>query len=377
MKILFLNPPHIKDKKYIREGRCMQLTSSWATIWPPLTLMILASIAEEGGHKAEIFDANVEPLEFEAVDTLLEGVDVVVLNTAFPSIDSDLEVAKRIKKYNKAIIIISFGVYFTMLEEEAVPKDRSIDYSIIGEPEETFKELLVSLEKKTGQESIDGLMFFDKDGSLKKTAKRALIEDLDSLPKPNRSLINTEKYILPNNGETFTLINTSRGCPYSCTFCIVKVYYGRKIRRHSTEYILDEITECVDKYNIKNFLLWEEAFTLDRKVVNDFCNGLAERRLDIKWAVTTRADSLDIESLRLMKKMGCFLMGMGIETTSQKILDGAKKQQKIEDIERGIRLCKEVGLPVMGHFIFGLPGETKQTAEDTLKFIKKCDLDYI
>jgi len=377
MKILFLNPPTKDKKKYIREGRCMQLTSSWASIWPPLTLAILARIAIDLGFKAEIFDSNVQHLEFSEVASLAVNVDILVINTSFPSINSDLEVARVIKSCHKDVVVISFGVFFTLLEKESFPTDGSIDYAIVGEPEETFRELLVSIKQNSNKQTINGLIYLTNNSHVQFTGARQFVTDIDTIPIPDRSLLKNERYLLPQNGEPFTLVNTSRGCPFPCTYCIVQAYYGGNVRRHSLKYIFEEIVECVNRFNIKNFLLWEEAFTLDKKVVHEFCNGIIERQLDISWAVTTRADSLDTESLQLMKQTGCFLVGLGIESSSQVILDMAKKQEKIEEIVEGVNLCKEVGIPTMGHFIFGLPGETKDTARETINFMKTLDITYM
>lgn len=377
MKILLLNPPAANDLKYIREGRCMQLTSSWAAIWPPLTLAILAQMAENTGDTARIFDANVEPLKLEGIPDILSDYDLLVLNTSFPSIKSDFEAARIAKKHRPGLIIVSFGVFFTMLGEESFPADGCIDYAISGEPEETFAELLAAIKEKRDIASVKGILYRDAAGKVVKTAPRPLIANIDTLPFPDRKLLKNELYVLPNNNEPFTLINTSRGCPYPCTFCIVKTYYGVSARRHSTKYILDEMAQSVAAYGIRNFLLWEEAFTLNRETVHEFCNGLLERGLKVNWAVTTRADSVDPETLRLMKQTGCFLIGMGIESSSQKILDAARKNEKVEDIEKGIKMCVEAGIPVMGHFIFGLPGETPETAAETINFMKRSGVRYM
>ncbi len=354
----------------------MQLASSWSAVWPPVTLAVMARLAENLGHVVEIFDANVQPLKFEDVPGILSGVDVLVLNTSFPTIGSDFDVAGRAKKLFPEITVISFGVFFTLLEETGFPRNGCIDYAIVGEPEETFRELLAALENGNVAE-IPGLMRGDGNGGVCKENTRDFIEDLDALPLPDRGLLHNDRYVLPHNGEPFTLINSSRGCPFPCTFCVVAPYYGRKVRRRSAESVLEEITSCVVDHGIRNFLMWEEAFTLDRHAVREFCKEIMKRKLDIGWAVTTRGDSLDAETLGSMKRAGCFLIGMGIESSSQDILDRARKSERLSDIEEGIRLCNRTGIPVMGHFIFGLPGETPETARSTVRYMKSIGLTYV
>ncbi|MFH1202765.1 MAG: radical SAM protein [Candidatus Omnitrophota bacterium] len=378
MRIYFLNAPAVGGTKYIREGRCMQSVSSWAAIWPPITLGILAAIA---ARKSDVclVDCNVEDLNEKSLLEDIENFrpDAVVINTAFPTIDSDMDIARRIKEKNKDIKTIGFGVYFALLEKDSLRDYPHLDFAIFGEPEETFDELLdCLLDKGNNLEDIKGLIF-RRNGQLIQNQTRPFIKDLDRLPYPGRDLFKNEKYILPHNGRAFALINTSRGCPYPCIFCIAPFYYGREIRRHSLKYVMDEIAECVKKYNIKDFLFWEEAFTLDKKYCLDLCEAIIKSNLNISWAATTRADAVDENVLYKMKEARCNLLGLGIESASQKILDTAKKQETLKDIERAVGLCRKVGIKTMGHLIFGLPGETKKSGEQTIKYALRLGLDYL
>jgi radical SAM superfamily enzyme YgiQ (UPF0313 family) len=140
---------------------------------------------------------------------------------------------------------------------------------------------------------------------------------------------------------------------------------------------MNEIRECVEKYDIDHFLFWEEVFTLDKKFAFEMCDAIIESGLNISWATTTRADLLEKSLLEKMKEANCEMLGLGIESSSQEILDNVKKKCKIADIERGVKLCKEAGIRTMGHFIYGLPGETAETARQTMEFAKKLDLDFI
>ncbi len=194
---------------------------------------------------------------------------------------------------------------------------------------------------------------------------------------PARDLFRNERYTLPHNGKPFTLINVSRGCPYSCIFCIAPVYYGKRLRRHSLAYVLDEIERCQTLHGIDQFLFWEEIFTLDREFGVSLCEAILERSWKISWATTTRADRVDLEFLQLMRKAGCDLLGLGVESGEQTILDVAKKQEKVEEVVNAVALCKQAGVRTMGHFIFGLPGETEASINKTIEFGLGLGLDYL
>jgi radical SAM superfamily enzyme YgiQ (UPF0313 family) len=377
MKLFFVNPPTIDGEKYIREGRCMQSVDSWAAIWPPLTLAILASIGKKYGE-VRMMDCNVESLSSD--ETLREIVtfepDIVVANAAFPSIDSDALFAKRVKDACARSIVLGVGVFFTLLDERSLRDAEGYDVAIAGEPEETFDEFLVMFQETGEVSPLPGLLWREGE-EIKKGTPRPLIQDLDTIPIASRDLLKNERYTLPHNGHPFTLVNVARGCPYSCSFCIANIYYGKEIRHHSVDYVLNEIETCITEHGIKDFLFWEEIFTLDKAFGTALCNEIMGRGLAISWATTTRADQVNEQILTVMRAAGCELLGLGIESCSQKILDAAQKNETVDQIKQAVELCKKVGMPTMGHFIFGLPGETEQTAQETIRYIITSGIDYM
>jgi len=375
--ILLINPPAVEGKDFIREGRCMQSTDSWVAIWPPLTLAIFAAIARKYLDLG-IVDCIAEKLNMQA---LLEKLgdctpDIIVVNVAFPSIEGDREAAELLKKRYPKALILGFGVFFTLLEKEGLEYCPGFDAVIIGEPEATFEEFLKKYLQSKEIPQIKGLIY-KKGDQIVVGQKREFIEDLDILPLPARDLLKNGLYRLPNNAEPFTLVNTARGCYFSCIFCIAPVYYGKKIRRHSVEYIVNEIEYCKKDLALNNFLFWEEVFTFDKDFCMKLCDQFISRNLRIKWAATTRADTLDLEILKKMKESGCILLGLGIESGDDRILKECKKGETTEQVKDAVMLCKKAGIPTMGHFIFGLPGEDRSSAEATIKYALKLGLDYI
>jgi anaerobic magnesium-protoporphyrin IX monomethyl ester cyclase len=378
VKTYLLNPSLLGNPRYIREGRCMQKASSWASAWPPISMAILGAIAKAWGE-VRLLDGNVEKITLENLLKDIHGFapKLVVISTGFPSINDDMYAAMKIKEAFPQVNIIAFGVYFTMLGKEGFARHPFLDFAIAGEPEETFSELGAAL--LLGGNRFDDIagIIYKSEGGIRQTSPRPLTTDLDRIPHPDRSLLKNKQYRMPHNNHIYTMVNTARGCPYRCTFCIVAGYYGGAVRKHSIRYILDELRECVQRYGTTEFLFWEEAFTLDKKYLMDFCRAIADERLSIKWAATTRAGSLDDEIVYAIKKAGCYLLGLGIESSDREILDRAQKKQTADDVRHAVALCRKHNLATMGHFIFGLPGETKETAEATIRFMLELGLDYM
>lgn len=354
----------------------MQSVTSWAAIWPPLTLAGLAAIARGYGETG-LFDCNVEA-GYGIPETVARvkafAPDVVVVNTSFPSIEGDGACAEAIKEACPDAVVVGVGQFFTLLGREAMASCPGFDIGIVGEPEITFRELLEALDSGEPLSGLPGTM---SRGNAHTTPPRPFAEDLDELPFPARDLLRNDRYRLPDNGRPFTLVNIARGCPHACIFCIAPAYHGKKIRRHSLEYVLEELDICQTSLGLRDFLFWEEVFTMDRAFGLALCDAILEKGWRISWATTTRADSVDPEILAAMKKAGCFLLGLGIESGNQAILDASRKRETVEDMTRAVALCREGGLKTMGHFVFGLPGETPQTAAETVRFALALGLDYM
>lgn len=378
MRTYLLNPRIDKGERYIREGRCMQKAASWATAWPPISLGVLAQIARDYGD-IRLIDGNVEEWTLQDLldDIRAFNPDLIMFNTAFPSIDKDMGVAEAVKNVFPGIKLIAFGVYFTLLEEKGFSQHPYLDFCINGEPEDTFREVLATLEG--GRDNFDQIqgLIFRKGDVIQVNPGRPLQKDMDKIPFPARDLLKNERYRLPHNGNSYTLINVGRGCPYSCTYCVVASYSGKRVRKHSVNYVINEIKECKYKYGIQEFLFWDEVFTMDRGFALELCEAIIDQNLDIRWAASTRVDLVDYGLLLRMKEAGCYLLGMGIESGSQEILDRVKKEQSLDEIRHCIAIVKKAGIKTMGHFIFGLPGETRETAQQTIDFMLELGLDFM
>jgi radical SAM superfamily enzyme YgiQ (UPF0313 family) len=210
--------------------------------------------------------------------------------------------------------------------------------------------------------------------------KRGILKkevDFKNLPFPCFRDLPLDAYTMPFSGERMALVVPSRGCTFNCSFCLVPVYYGRRVKFREPKYIVDELVRNVNEYKIKSFLFWTETFTMKKKFVLEICNEIIARKLDIRWMAPARVDTVDEEMLRVMKQSGCFMLSFGVESLEQEILDKVNKNVKVFDIEKAIELCKDVDINVMAHIIVGLPGQTKKSVKKTIDKLIDFGTDYI
>ena len=358
----------------------MQSVASWAALWPPLTLAQLAALARRDGHDVLLVDGNVPP--DDSLETVTERVrlfapDAVVLNTGFPSLDGDHATAMALRQAFPDVPVIGLGQFFTLTRTKGFVDTPGFDHALVGEPEIPFMNLLGWLAAGRPDRLPAGVMGRDPSGRPVEAIPARPIDPLDDLPFPAVDLLRLDAYRLPHNGRPFMLINVARGCSAPCVFCIAPAYHGRRLRRHSLEYVLAELEHFDRGFGLKHFLFWEEVFAHDRLFAEALCEGMIARGSPWAWAATTRADRLDRPLLTLMKRAGCFLLGLGIESGNQAILDAARKGETLEEMRRAVALCREAGIRTMGHFIFGLPGETSETARETIRFALSLGLDYL
>ena len=373
MKILIVNPPAYNKKDFIREGRCMQTKSSWAALWMPLSLCYIAALLRKNGHEILLIDCIAEKLSEKALisKTLEFNPAFVVLNTAIPSVPGDMQSAAAIKKMLPETKIAVIGMFPSLYELESLSSFPQVDFAVMDEPEWVLAELAATITSGYGPENIRGLIFRDKKGIVVNERQDLRSNMLDDLPFPARDLLNNDAYRLPTDGKRFTLLSVGRGCPEQCSFCVANLYYGKKFRKRSVYSVIEEIEECITKFNINNFLFWGESFTADPLYGEAICDEIVKRNLRISWSTTSRVDTLTPGLLEKMKKSGCILLGMGIESYDQDVLNNAHKRITVRQIDKAVEMVRNAGIKSMGHFVFGLPGDTKASALKTIDFACK------
>ncbi|MFH0701917.1 MAG: radical SAM protein [bacterium] len=374
-RVFLIYPP---AKPMNREDRCQQPIENLLVIppLPPTDLMYMASIAESLGYICKITDYSLDNLN---IDNFINDIkefqpDYLVINTATPTLQQDLKVCSAAKKIFSDIQIIAKGAYFLKFSKETLNDFPDLDMIIRGEPEITLLEILSAKDKK----DILGLTWLDKyNNKIILNSDRPFNDDLDSLPFPARHLIDNKRYIRPDNRKIQGVVKVSRGCPYHCFFCLATPVSGKKVRTRSPENILKEVKICIEKYGMRDFLFWSDIFNLDKKWATDLCNTILASGLKFNWASNTRIDTIDIETAKLMYKAGCKLVSIGIESGNQEILNKMGKKITLAQIRESIKILKKVGMEIYGYFVVGLPWETKETIEDTIKFAVELDCDFV
>ena len=368
-RILLIYPP---SPVMNREDRCQQPTKELLVIppLPPTDLMYLASIAEKSGFEAKIKDYSFGgDLEKDAAEF---KPDYLVANIATPTFKSDMDSLKRVKERFPAIKIIVKGAPFLTYNTNVIYEHPYISYVIMGEPELTLKEILDGVPDS----EILGICYQENFQGVKNEL-RPFNEDLDSLPFPARHLVDNNIYRRPDNGKVQAVIKVSRGCPFHCFFCLASPVSGIKVRKRSAENIISEIKECVDKYDIKNFLFWSDIFNIDREWTLDLCRKIIESGLKITWSANTRADTMDDEMAELMYKSGCRLVSIGVESGSQEVLNNIGKKITLDNIRNTVKVLKKNKIKIYNYFVLGLPWETEKTAEETIKFAIELDSNFV
>lgn len=369
-KILLIYPP---SPVLNREDRCQQPTKELLVIppLPPSDLMYLASVAELVGLQAQIRDYS-QGGNFE--EDLKEFMpDYLLINVATPTLESDLRAFDIAKNICPNIKTLAKGAAFLTNSEQILREHKSLDVIIFKEAEWTLKEILA--EQKPLSDILG--IYYRENNEIKFTGQRPYIENLDEIPFPARHLVDNNTYRRPDNNKVQAVIKVSRGCPYHCFFCLATPVSGEKVRKRSAENIIAEIRECVEKYNITNFVFWSDIFNIDKQWTMNLCQAIIDSGLKITWSANTRADTADFEMAKMMYKSGCRLVSIGVENGSQYMLDKIGKKIKLDDVRRTVSIFKKAKIRIYNYFVIGLPFESEETVEDTIKFAIELDSDFI
>jgi anaerobic magnesium-protoporphyrin IX monomethyl ester cyclase len=376
MRIIFVRAPSFSGETFSAEGRCQQpFRASYDILLPPLSSMYAASIIEKEGYDASIIDCQarwMSPHDF--IKRILDSSpDFLMFQSGVHTLNSDIEIANQIKESNQAIKTAFFDVFPTILHIE-IAKEKGIDFVVRGEPERILCEIVNRYDKRGDLNNIPGTTLFHGGKVVVNREREPL--DLDYLPFPARHLINIDDYIQPFTHEAYQPVQTSRGCPYQCIFCIAPKYYGRKLRFRSVESIIDEMEECIEKYKIHWFYFFSDTFTLKKEQIIDLCKEILDKNLNIHFWGNSRVDTIDEEMAKYLKKAGCESLSFGIESGNPETLEKLKKGITLEDTNKAIKLCKEYGIESNAFVIVGFPWEDKEMILNTINFVKKLDPDF-
>ncbi|MBC7112678.1 MAG: radical SAM protein [Candidatus Methanomethyliales bacterium] len=368
MKVVLVNPPTTAP---------LETVATLGLKAPPLGLAYVAAAVRKEGHDVSIIDSPALDISHHKLGEILqrESPDVIGVTSTTPTIYDAMKAVTIAKDFCPDSITVLGGCHITSLPEDTLAECKSLDIGVIGEGEATIVDLLRALETKKPLSEVDGIVYRNKE-KVVKTRPRRLIENLDEIPFPARDLLPLDRYTILGERHRLGNILTSRGCPFRCIFCSSSQFYGRRFRARSPKNVVDEIEELISKYKIKSFEIVDDNFTVDKKRAIEIAEEIIKRGLQIWWACGSRVDLISRELLQIMKKAGCGLIYYGIESGSERILSILRKGITLEQAKSAIKWAKEVGIEVMGSFIIGVPGETKEDVMKTIKFAKESGIDF-
>jgi len=373
MKIYLLNPPFVPN--FVRCGRWQGAAARSGGLDYPKWLAYATGVLEET-FEVRLVDAPARKLNKEDVikDVKKFKPNLIVVDSNFSSLSNDINVTKSLKEHTGATTVL-VGPPASQFPEQIL-QNGGVDVVAKFEYDFTLREIAEAIEKGNGFKEIKGISY-KENGKIVHNPNREFTtsEDLDNMPfvsEVYKKHLNIRDYFLSQSLYPEVQIFAGRGCPHRCTFCSWPVtLMGRKYRARSAENIADEFEWIKENLpEVKEIFIEDDTFTINKKLVRQFCEEIKNRKIDITWSCNARAD-LDYETMKKMKETGCRLLIVGYESGSDEILKNIKKGITTEQMKNFTKEAKRAGLMIHGDFIIGLPGETKETADKTLKFIKE------
>ena len=379
-KIIFVNPPSM-DSAYaeLRE---------FALAVPPLGMAYIAAYLESYNNDVEIVDCDALRLDIPQAVNLIKNKHPKYIGLM--AMTSTMTIVTKMFKLLRVslpdAILVLGGVHGTALPKRTLEEVPEIDFIVMGEGEYTTHELITKYENnETSLEDLKSIkgIGFRHDNSIYINERRPLIDDLDSLPFPARHLLPMEVYNGPGwfrwfKGyvKPFVSVFTTRGCPFNCNFCASHLMSERKVRQRSIENVMAEIDHLVETYNIKVLCFQDDTFTMNRKRTIELCTQLSSRDYDLRIMCSTRVNQVDEELLMYMKKAGVEWMFYGVESGNEEVLKRCNKRITLSQIRRAYDITRKAGICTHAGIILGHIGETKETALDSIRFLRDLNSDY-
>lgn len=348
----------------------------------PIYLAYAVSVLKKAGFNVIGMDAVDKELGvFDFVSEIKKiNPKVIMLEVSTPSISYDLQTAELLKEKLPETIIIFCGPHASFFQKKIIDNYAFVDVCIRGEFEFSLLDICYAVKDGKKLDKIGGITY--REGCETVVApERKFVEGkaLDNMPYPDREFFKIKNYQQAYySGKKSALMLSSRGCPYQCSFCLwPNTLTGHKYRARSPKSVVDEIEYLIKNHNVDEIYFDDDTFTVNKERVKDICKELIKRNIKIPWLCNGRADTVDFEMLKMMRKAGCREVFYGLESGSDDILreisKGVNKQKSLE----AIRMTQKAGIVASGSFVIGLPKESHKTVKKTLKFAKKVHADYV
>jgi len=371
---MIIVPPRVGGVPVVRTERFEH--RDLGAIYPPINCLYLAALLEKEGHEVSLIEANAFDLTLDYIKKETERIkpDVVFARTGFDTQEEDIKVLEIAKEHGAHTLLRCKIIAEVPHIRDALLEKPFIDIFINEEPESIVPGLLKKISHSGSWKDAPGISFREK-GKIITTPPGNRLTAPDDMPFPAYHLLpNIKPY---HTGimmrPPFTTVISSRGCPFSCTFCS---YGNAKYRTRSPENVVAELEWLVDRYGIKRFIFFDEMIFLHDGRIDEICKLMLEKGLKLRWTLNSRVKPLNLETLKLMKKAGCFEICFGIESGSNKILENIEKGITTDDVKEAARLCRKADLDIYAMMLIGSPGETEETINESIKLIQQIDPFY-
>lgn len=363
MQVTFVNPPYPAG-------------SHRHPPFIPLGIGYLAAVLEQSGYDVNVIDCQALKLTLSEVENELRKrqPDVVGLTSTTLTYKSALNIIKVAKKALPNCLTVLGGSHVTFWDDNALQECPQLDVVVRKEGENTLLELVQRLEEGKSFHDVVGTTC-RKDGKIVKNPDRPYIENLDELPYPAVHLFPIEQF--NKYGNIIFPVMTSRGCVFWCDFCTAVRMFGKKYRMRSPKKVVDELEYLHRKYGEEQYTFYDDAFTVNQARTEEICNEILRRGLKIKWDCETRVDMVSKNLLLKMREAGCIAIWFGVEAGSQKIRDAMGKGISTQQTLNAFKWAQEAGLIAVASIILGFPGETKETAWESVKLLERINPDEI
>jgi hopanoid biosynthesis associated radical SAM protein HpnJ len=366
MRTLFLNPPSyagFDGGAGARYQAKREIRSYWYPTWLAQPAALVPDSLLVDAPPADKTLADIVPLAKER--------DLVILYTSSPTFGGDVKIAEALKQANPDLLIGFAGPTVAVRPQESLEASRAIDFVAREEFDFTIKEVAEGRPLA----GIDGLSYRDQAGNVVHNADRAILEDMDQLPAVlpvYKRDLRIEDYFIGYLKHPYVSLYTGRGCRSRCTFCLwPQTVGGHRYRTKSVGAVLDEAAQAKELFpQMKELFFDDDTFTDDRRRAEDIARGLG--KLGLTWSCNAKAN-VPRETLEIMRDNGLRLLLVGYESGDQQILINIKKGLRVERAKQFAADTRDLGITVHGTFILGLPGETKETIQQTIKFAREVN----
>jgi len=366
MRTLFLHPPSFEGFDG-GAGSRYQAKREVRSFWYPTWLAQPAALVP--GSK--LIDAPAAGLTLADVLPMADGYELAVLHTSSPTFLGDIEVAEALKRRNPSLLIGLVGAKVAVEPEASLTASPAIDFVAREEFDFTIRD--VAQGRPLGE--IDGLTFRDAAGVVVHTPDRAVLEDMDQLPfvsEVYKRDLRIEDYFIGYLKHPYVSLYTGRGCRSKCTFCLwPQTVGGHRYRTRSAAHVLEEIAFIQRSFpQVQEIFFDDDTFTDDRPRAEEIARGMG--KLGVTWSCNAKAN-VPYETLRVLRDNGLRLLLVGYESGNQEILNNIKKGLRVDIARQFTKDCRELGIVIHGTFILGLPGETRETIQETIRYAREIN----